>query len=65
MPNKDGTGPGGRGSMTGHGGGKCVIPINTKEEELEFLKRREQVLKKELETVENRIKSRGGLEYKT
>jgi len=56
MPKFDGTGPSGKGPMTGRGGGYCVIPINTTEEELGFLKNQEQALKKQLKHVKTRIK---------
>ncbi len=55
MPKKDGTGPKGKGPMTGRGSGKCIIPLNSPEEELAFLKNQEQVLKNELKTTQNRI----------
>jgi hypothetical protein len=38
MPNRDGTGPEGKGPMTGCGRGYCVIPINTPEKGLTFFK---------------------------
>ena len=56
MPKLDGTGPSGRGPMTGRGSGYCVIPLNTTEQELEFLKNQEQTLRKQLKHVENRIR---------
>ncbi len=56
MPKFDGTGPKGKGPMTGGGGGYCVIPLNTTEEELGFLKNREQSLKKQLKHVTTRIR---------
>lgn len=56
MPKKNGTGPGGRGPMTGQGGGKCIIPLNTTEEELNYLKNRQQVLREQLQDIEARIK---------
>jgi hypothetical protein len=61
MPKFDGAGPGGRGPMTGQGNGSCVIPLNTDGQELEYLKNREQSLKKQLNRVINRIK---GIESK-
>ena len=33
MPKFDGTGPNGKGSVTGRGSGYCVIPLNTTERE--------------------------------
>lgn len=56
MPKKDGTGPGGRGPMTGQGGGKCIIPLNTPEEEIDYLKNREQALRIQLKKVKTRLK---------
>jgi hypothetical protein len=55
MPVKDGTGPDGKGPMTGHGSGKCIIPLNTSKEELTFLKNQEKVLREQLGQIENRI----------
>ena len=52
MPKKDGSGPEGKGPMTGRGGGKCIISLNTKEEELDYLKNQKRVLKNELQMVE-------------
>jgi hypothetical protein len=57
MPKFDGLGPKGKGPMTGHGSGYCVIPLNTTEQELEFLKNQEQVLKQQLKHIGTRIKS--------
>ena len=56
MPKFDGLGPKGKGPMTGRGSGYCVIPINTPEEELGFLKNQEQALKKQLKHVKTRIR---------
>ena len=56
MPKFDGLGPKGKGPMTGRGSGYCVIPLNTPEEELEFLKNQEQALKKQLKHVTTRIR---------
>lgn len=56
MPKKDGTGPGGMGPMTGRGSGKCIIPLNTTQQELNYLKNREQVLRDQLQNVETRVK---------
>jgi hypothetical protein len=56
MPKKDGTGPNGNGPMTGRGSGFCIIPLNTKEEELKFLKNQEKVLSEQLKQVETRLK---------
>ena len=51
MPKFDGLGPNGKGPMTGRGSGYCIIPLNTPEEELDFLKNQEQALKKQLKHV--------------
>jgi len=56
MPNYDGTGPSGKGPMTGCGRGYCVIPINTSEQELGFLKNQAQALQSQLKTIRARIK---------
>ena len=56
MPKFDGTGPEGKGPMTGSGSGYCIVPLNTTKEEIEFLKNREQNLKKQLKHVTTRIK---------
>jgi hypothetical protein len=56
MPKKNGTGPSGKGPMTGLGKGRCVIPLNTPGEELNFLKNQEQALQKRLNGVRTRIK---------
>ena len=55
MPVKDGTGPQGKGPMTGHGSGKCILPLNTGKEEMKFLKNQEKVLKDQLGQIETRI----------
>ncbi len=55
MPGFNGTGPRGIGPMTGRGMGYCVIPLSTQDQELDFLKNREQALRKELEQIEARI----------
>jgi len=56
MPNFDGTGPDGKGPMTGRGRGYCVIPINTPERELGFLRNQARVLQEQLKQVRTRIK---------
>jgi hypothetical protein len=56
MPKFDGTGPEGKGPMTESGSSYCIVPLNTTKEELEFLKNREQNLKKQLRHVTTRIK---------
>ena len=56
MPRLDGTGPDGKGPMTGRGRGYCVMPLNTTEQELEFLKNQERVLRQQLRQVKPRIK---------
>ena len=56
MPGFNGTGPRGTGPMTGRGMGYCVIPLSTREEELDYLKKRAQVMRGELEQTETRIK---------
>ena len=56
MPKFNGLGPNGKGAMTGRGSGYCVIPLNTTEQEIGFLKNQEQALKKQLKHVETRIR---------
>ena len=56
MPGFNGTGPRGIGPMTGRGMGYCVIPLSTREEELDYLKKRAQVMRRELEQIEVRIR---------
>jgi hypothetical protein len=56
MPGFDGTGPHGLGPMTGRGMGYCVIPLSTPEE-LDYLKKRAQVMREELEQIEVRIRT--------
>ena len=55
MPGFDGTGPRGTGPMTSRGRGYYVIPLSTQDQELDFLKNREQALREELEQIEARI----------
>jgi len=56
MPGFNGTGPRGIGPMTGRGMGYCVIPLSTREEELDYLKKRAQVMRGELKQIEVRIR---------
>jgi len=55
MPNFDCTGPDGNGPMTGFGRGFCVIPINTPERELDFLKNQARILQEQLNQIRSRI----------
>lgn len=55
MPKLDSTGPTGKGPMTGRGSGKCIIPLNTTEEELNYLKNQEKVLREQLGQIVTRI----------
>jgi len=55
MPKKDGTGPMGKGKMTGFGSGKCIIPLNTTKEEITFLNNQKKVLGVHLMQIETRI----------
>jgi hypothetical protein len=57
MPNKNGTGPTGKGPLTGRGSGRCVLSLNTTEEELNYLKNRKQVLIEQLRQVETRVRA--------
>jgi hypothetical protein len=56
MPNFDGTGPNGKGPMTGRGRGYCVLPITIPEQELDFLKNQEQVLEEQLKQIKARVR---------
>jgi hypothetical protein len=56
MPNYDGTGPDGKGPMTGFGRGYCVMPISSSEQELKLLRNQERVLQAQLREIRNRIK---------
>ena len=56
MPNYDGTGPDGKGPMTGFGRGYCVIPISSSEQELSLLRNQERLLLAQLRQIRNRIK---------
>ena len=56
MPGFNGTGPRGLGPMTGRGMGYCVIPLSTRDEELDYLKKRAQVMRGEPEQIEVRIR---------
>jgi hypothetical protein len=56
MPNHDGTGPDGKGPMTGWGRGYCVVPISGSEQELAFLTDQAQVLQKRLKQIRARMK---------
>jgi|WetSurMetagenome_2_1015567.scaffolds.fasta_scaffold683973_2 hypothetical protein len=55
MPSKDGTGPKGKGPLTGRGSGHCILPLNTPEEELNYLKNQKKVLREQLQNVEARV----------
>jgi hypothetical protein len=56
MPNFDGTGPSGKGPMTGCGRGYCALPISTSEQELSFLRNQAQALQAQLKQIRTRIK---------
>jgi hypothetical protein len=55
MPNMNGTGPTGKGPLTGRGSGECIVPLNTRDEELTYLKNQEKVLRNQLQQVQTRI----------
>jgi hypothetical protein len=57
MPNRDGTGPEGKGPMTGRGMGNCVIRITSSKQELDFLVNQVQLLQAQLEKTRARIKA--------
>ena len=56
MPNYDGTGPYGKGPMTGFGRGYCVIPLLSSEQELNLLRNQAHVLREQLKQIRTRIK---------
>jgi hypothetical protein len=56
MPENNGTGPEGKGPMTGKGRGNCVVNLNTYEEEINYLQNREEALKRELKLTRTRMK---------
>jgi hypothetical protein len=62
MPDRDGTGPTGKGPITGRGSGQCILPLNTTKEELNYLKNQENALREQLDMVVTRIR---GLEATT
>jgi len=55
MPGFDGTGPCGQGPITGFGMGCCIVPLNSPEQEVSYLKNRARVLKIQLDTINARI----------
>ena len=56
MPGFDGTGPCGRGPMTGGGRGYCAVPQpGRSERELDSLKTQAQILRRQLEQIEASI----------
>ncbi|MFC2023077.1 DUF5320 domain-containing protein [Chloroflexota bacterium] len=55
MPNYDGSGPQGKGPMTGSGRGYCVLPISTLEQELDYLRNQERALHAQLDQIRARI----------
>ena len=55
MPNYDGTGPDGKGPMTGFGRGYCFIPISSSEQELNILRNQAHVLREQLKQIKSRI----------
>jgi hypothetical protein len=56
MPNFDGTGPSGKGPMTGRGRGYCVVSVNNPEQELALLQNQARVLQEQLKQIRTRIK---------
>jgi hypothetical protein len=57
MPNRDGTGPEGKGPMTGRGMGDCVIPITSSKQELDLLLNQVQLLQAQLDKTRATIKA--------
>jgi hypothetical protein len=56
MPGLDGTGPKGRGPMTGGGEGFCIVVLGNNEQEIAELKNRAGSIRKQLKNIKNRIK---------
>jgi len=56
MPHFDGTGPDGKGPMTGSCRGYCIMPLTTHDDQLRYLKQREKFLREELIRIRKRIK---------
>jgi len=56
MPGFNGTGPRGKGPMTGGGRDYCVIPLSSPEQELDFLTNQAKVLQAQLKQIRTRIK---------
>ena len=56
MPEQDRKGPEGRGPITGCSGGFCGVPLNTPDQEIEYLKNQEQALKKRLSYIRSRTR---------
>jgi hypothetical protein len=56
MPSLDGTGPRGKGPLTGYGRGNCVISITSSEQELDFLTNQAQILQAQLKQIRARLK---------
>ena len=57
MPNYDGTGPYGKGPMTGLGRGYCIIPLSSSKKELDFLTNQAQILQAQLDKIANQKKA--------
>jgi hypothetical protein len=57
MPNRDGTGPEGKGPLTGRGMGDCVIQITSSRQELDFLVNQVQLLQAQIEKSRAKIKA--------
>jgi Family of unknown function (DUF5320) len=62
MPKRNGTGPYGHGPLTGRGDGRCILPLNTGDEEIVFLKNREQVIEKQAQNIRDRIQQHTGIQ---
>ncbi len=56
MPNFDGTGPRGKGPMTGGGRGYCAIPLPNPGQNFDLLRNQIQILQTELKQIKTRIK---------
>jgi len=56
MPGLDGTGPKGRGPMTGAGEGYCIVVLGDRKKEIANLKDRARTMQKQLKKINIRIK---------
>jgi len=55
MPRFDGTGPRGRGPMTGRGNGYCAVRVTSPEKEIDYLRRQAVALRTQLDSIRIRL----------